>query len=82
MEKLVFYCISLVFSAVAFAQQSPNEWENPTLIDRHKLDGRSDFVLFTEASEALKSKPEDSDLYKSLNGTWKFMIVKHPGERP
>lgn len=82
MKKLIFYCISLVFSAITYAQQSPNEWENPTLIDRNKLDGRSDFVLFTEASKALKSKPEDSDLYKSLNGTWKFMIVKHPGERP
>jgi beta-galactosidase len=82
MKKLIFYCISLVFSAITYAQQSPNEWENPTLIDRNKLDGRSDFVLFTEASKALKSKPEDSDLYMSLNGTWKFMIVKHPGERP
>ena len=82
MKKLIFYCISFIFSTAAFAQQSPNEWENPSLIDRDKLDGRSDFVLFTEASEALKNKPEASDLYKSLNGTWKFMIVKHPGERP
>ncbi len=82
MKKTIFYCLTLIITTAVFAQQSRNEWENPTVIDRNKLDGRSDFVLFTEASKALKDIPEDSDLYKSLNGTWKFQIVKHPGERP
>ena len=82
MTKTIFYCLTLIITTAGFAQQSRNEWENPTVIDRNKLDGRSDFVLFTEASKALKDIPEDSDLYKNLNGTWKFQIVKHPGERP
>ncbi|MEH6407082.1 MAG: glycoside hydrolase family 2 TIM barrel-domain containing protein [Leeuwenhoekiella sp.] len=82
MKKIIFYLISLIITSVAIAQQSPNEWENPSILDRHKIEGRSDFILYTEASQALKNKSESSDLYKSLNGTWKFMIVKHPGERP
>ena len=77
----IFFILLMVTLAIS-AQQSPNEWENPTLIDRNKLEGRSDFVLFSQSSQALQNKPEDSDLYKSLNGTWKFHIVKHPGERP
>ncbi|RAV30183.1 beta-galactosidase, LacZ type [Sinomicrobium soli] len=76
--------LPLVFLALftaAYAQER-NEWENPAVVDRNKVEGRSDFIGYGSASEALKGDPGSSGLYRSLNGTWKFDIVKHPSQRP
>nr|WP_317125671.1 glycoside hydrolase family 2 TIM barrel-domain containing protein [Sinomicrobium pectinilyticum] len=81
MKKTVLpFLFSLLFT-IMYAQKR-NEWEDPTVIDRNKIEGRSDFVLYESASEALKKDPASSRFYKSLNGTWKFHIVKYPGQRP
>ncbi|MDN3595526.1 glycoside hydrolase family 2 TIM barrel-domain containing protein [Zunongwangia endophytica] len=80
MKKTLFNLIFAVIVTATYAQQ--NEWEDPTTLDRNKLEGRSDFVLYSSASKALKNEPKSSDLYQSLNGTWKFNIVQHPSERP
>ncbi|WP_268224103.1 glycoside hydrolase family 2 TIM barrel-domain containing protein [Sinomicrobium oceani] len=78
----IFLSFLLIFVLTAARGQKPNEWEDPTVVDRNKIEGRSDFVLFTSAAEALKKEAGQSPLYKSLNGTWKFHIVKHPSQRP
>jgi beta-galactosidase len=80
-QHLLFILLTTLVNNDTFAQQS-DEWENPLKIDRNKLEGRSDFVLFESASKALGQKRESSSLYKSLNGKWKFNLVKHPSQRP
>ena len=80
MKKTFFSLLSLLFFTATYAQQ--NEWEDPTTIDRNKLEGHSDFVLYTSAKKALQKDPISSNLYQSLNGTWKFNVVQHPSERP
>ncbi|UAB84253.1 DUF4981 domain-containing protein [Zunongwangia sp. SCSIO 43204] len=80
MKKTFFSLLSLLFFTATYAQQ--NEWEDPTTIDRNKLEGHSDFVLYTSAKNALQNDPTSSNLYQSLNGTWKFNVVQHPSERP
>ena len=80
MKKTFLSLLGLLLFTVGYTQQ--NEWEDPTKVDRHKLDGRSDFVLYTSAKKALQNDPQSSALYQSLNGTWKFNVVPHPGERP
>ncbi|WNH10622.1 glycoside hydrolase family 2 TIM barrel-domain containing protein [Thalassobellus suaedae] len=65
-----------------FAQNNANEWENPSVIDRNKEIGRASFVLYDDEASAITGSPKRSSLYQSLNGTWKFSIVKNPADRP
>ncbi|KOS07519.1 beta-galactosidase [Flavobacterium akiainvivens] len=73
-------CFTLLAVHGMFAQQ--NEWENPTILDRNKLDGHAEFIIYNSVEAATAQKPEASQYYKSLNGQWKFNIVKHPSQRP
>ncbi|WP_026714360.1 glycoside hydrolase family 2 TIM barrel-domain containing protein [Flavobacterium daejeonense] len=58
-----------------------NEWENPQILDRGKESGRTSFLLFGNEAELKTGNPKQSSLYQSLNGTWKFHIVKNPSQR-
>src|SRR5690606_11058576 len=44
--------------------------------------GRASFVLYHDEATATANKPEASSYYQSLNGDWKFNIVKKPADRP
>ncbi|AVR45590.1 beta-galactosidase [Christiangramia fulva] len=77
-QKLLYLVFLLYIGA--FAQNEKNEWEDPSVLDRNKEGAHAQFVLYQNA-EAAKNKKE-SGYYKSLNGTWKFKIVKSPSERP
>jgi len=81
MRKLLIITLSLFNTVISLAQDTKNEWENPEVLDRNKEDGRSFFVLYQDEASAIENIPEKSTLYKSLNGTWKFNIVKKPSER-
>lgn len=65
-----------------FSQNKTNEWENPQVFERNKEVGRSNFVLYENQDLAKANNPEMSEFYKSLNGVWKFNIVKNPTQRP
>ncbi|MCL6218011.1 glycoside hydrolase family 2 TIM barrel-domain containing protein [Zunongwangia pacifica] len=80
MKKTFLRLLCLLLITAGHAQH--NEWEDPTQVDAHKLEGRSDFVLYTSAKKALQNDPTASAFYQSLNGTWKFHVVQHPSERP
>ncbi|PCJ98726.1 MAG: beta-galactosidase [Flavobacteriaceae bacterium] len=81
--KNVVFAITLIFAMnLLCSQEGNNEWENPMKIDSNKESGRTAFVLFDDEASAKTSKPENSNLYKSLNGTWKFNLVKNPVNRP
>ena len=82
MKKTVLSLLSILCLWGATAQQAQNEWENPEIIDRNKEEGRSAFVLYESTQKAKTREASASQLYKSLNGTWKFDIVKTPAERP
>jgi beta-galactosidase len=79
MNKIIT-CLLLVGTQFISAQQ--NEWENPQQIDRNKLRPHASFVIYDKEETAIKGNPAESNLYKSLNGQWKFSIVKNPILRP
>ena len=81
MKRKLILSILLVVQFMT-AQQPQNEWENPTIIDRNKEAGRATFVLYQDENLATTNKPEASSYYKSLNGDWKFNIVKKTADRP
>ena len=80
MKKIVL-ALALFLSLQNNYAQS-NEWENPQITDRGKEAGRSSFLLFSNEAELKGNNPQKSELYQSLNGNWKFNIVKNPSQRP
>jgi beta-galactosidase len=80
MKNIVLTLALFLSSQINFAQT--NEWENPQIIDRGKEAGRSSFLLFSNEAELKVNNPQKSELYQSLNGNWKFNIVKNPTQRP
>ncbi|MEL1240597.1 glycoside hydrolase family 2 TIM barrel-domain containing protein [Flavobacterium flavipallidum] len=79
--KNVFLALAFFLGAqINFAQN--NDWENPQLLDRGKIEGRSSFLLYSNEAELKGNDPRKSLLYQSLNGDWKFNIVKNPAQRP
>ncbi|KQW99189.1 glycoside hydrolase family 2 TIM barrel-domain containing protein [Flavobacterium sp. Root420] len=80
MKKIVLALALFLSLQNNYAQN--NEWENPQILDRGKEAGRSSFLLFSNESEVKGNNPQKSELYQSLNGNWKFNIVKNPSQRP
>ena len=80
MKKIVLALALFLSLQNNFAQH--NEWENPQILDRGKEAGRSSFLLFSNENELKGNNPQKSELYQSLNGNWKFNIVKSPSQRP
>ncbi|MDR7209557.1 glycoside hydrolase family 2 TIM barrel-domain containing protein [Flavobacterium piscis] len=79
MKKIVLALALFLSLQNNFAQS--NEWENPQILDRGKEAGRSSFLLFGNEAELKGNNPQKSELYQSLNGNWKFNIVKNPSQR-
>ncbi|KJD34694.1 beta-galactosidase [Tamlana nanhaiensis] len=76
LTSVLILCASLIIA------QSNNEWENPNIVERNKVEGRASFILYQSEALAKTNHPEDSKYFKSLNGEWSFNIVKHPDQRP
>ncbi len=71
----------LCTTTFSLAQKSGNEWENPAVFDQHKEAARTFFVLYENANKARQYQPKSSAYYQSLNGDWKFSLVKKPADR-
>jgi beta-galactosidase len=82
MKKYAIFLLPAILTTSLFAQDAQNEWENPEIIDRNKEEAHAQFVLFENADRAMSLEDNESAFYKSLNGTWKFDIVKKPSDRP
>jgi beta-galactosidase len=71
----------LLASGVAAAQPTPNEWENPLVVDQHKEAPHASFMVYEHAADVATNDYQRSPYYQSLNGTWKFSYVPRPAER-
>ncbi len=78
MKNIVITLALFLSIQINFAQS--NECENPQILDRGKEVGRSSFLLFSNEAELKGDNPQNSALYQSLNGNWKFNIVKNPSQ--
>jgi beta-galactosidase len=78
--KKVLACSLLLAAQLIIAQQ--NEWENPGVVDHNKEQPHTTYVIYDGQESAAADKPEASGYYQSLNGPWKFSIVKKPADRP
>ncbi|RZJ73822.1 glycoside hydrolase family 2 TIM barrel-domain containing protein [Flavobacterium sp.] len=79
MKRLATALFALIATSV-LAQN--NEWENPKIVDRNKEKPHSTFFLYDTENAAKSGNSSQSHLVKSLNGQWKFSIVKSPNDKP
>ncbi|KAK7420339.1 hypothetical protein QQX98_002762 [Neonectria punicea] len=66
---------------MSFPKSQP-DWNNLDVLHRNTLQPRAHFFPYTSEEKALTFDRNQSDLYKSLNGTWKFRHDESPFEAP
>ncbi|KPM44498.1 Beta-galactosidase [Neonectria ditissima] len=66
---------------MSFPKSQP-DWNNLRVLHRNTLQPRAHFFPYTSEEKALTFDRNNSDLYKSLNGTWKFRHDASPFEAP
>ncbi|WP_157208986.1 glycoside hydrolase family 2 TIM barrel-domain containing protein [Mariniflexile maritimum] len=76
MKKAIF--IFLALPVYLMAQQ--NDWENPHVNQINRLPAHATFYSYENAELAIKNIREQSKLFTSLNGNWKFNWVAKPEE--
>ena len=77
MKAVSIYIISISVASLSFSQL-PDYWDDLNTLSVNKLDPHTDFMVFSSEKEAMKVKKETSSFYQSLNGKWKFKMVKSP----
>jgi len=93
MKRISFYIllISLIFTAckryskyegVAFTEKEPRDWENPGMFNQNRENPHATLISFNDEESALEGVKTNSPNYLSLDGIWKFHLVKSPDQRP
>lgn len=79
MKKAILSALILLLLVTAKSQV--NDWENQAVIGINKEEAHATYVPYSDINQALRSIPDNSLWYQSLNGTWKFNWVSHPDMR-
>lgn len=78
MKQLLFLAF---VPLISFAQQH-DPWQDHTVFRINKEDAHASLFPYENRETAIVDSKESSQWYKSLNGLWKFKLVKKPSERP
>jgi len=93
MKKLMFYALIAAaalsackkyskYEGVAFTEKEPRDWENPGMTGQNKEKPHATLISFADEETALEGSKAASPNYISLDGIWKFNLVKSPDQRP
>jgi beta-galactosidase len=75
------FCCAILLLPVFVSAATTNEWENPEVIERGKLPSHVNNIPYDNQSHARLNDPTLSPYFLSLNGVWKFSLVKTPAQR-
>lgn len=64
------------------AQPSPNDWENPAMVERNKRAAHTNVIPFQSMEKARQGDRYQSSYLQLLNGSWKFAWSRNPEKRP
>jgi len=70
------------YEGVAFTEKEPRDWENPEMFGQNKEAPHATLISFADEASALAAARSASPNYLSLDGIWKFNLVKSPDQRP
>ena len=83
MKKLAFLLTITIAGLVnTLCAQQVDDWQNPEVFDINKEKGYAHHFAFESERDASDRIVSRSNFTQSLNGIWKFHIVKEPGQRP
>ncbi|MDQ1296142.1 MAG: beta-galactosidase, partial [Bacteroidota bacterium] len=93
MKKLPFYILLLALSVsackryskyegVSFTEKEPRDWENPEMFNQNREAPHATIISFNDKESAHQADKKSSPDYLSLDGTWKFNLVRSPDQRP
>nr|WP_321452661.1 glycoside hydrolase family 2 TIM barrel-domain containing protein [uncultured Carboxylicivirga sp.] len=78
-----FVLLALLAMAIGKPSRAQNtDWENPEVFGINKEAPRATVFPYANFNQAIKSNPQTSPFYMSLDGMWKFNWVYKPDERP
>lgn len=83
--KTLLILLAAVLSGFSYGhREAPagNEWESPQQLGFNKEAPHAWFFSFGDVESARKVLPENSSLWMSLDGDWKFHWAPNPDERP
>ena len=81
MRQITTYLLILIIFQFTAKSQSP-EWENLSVIKINTEEAHATFIPYFSESKALFDDESKSELYRSLNGDWKFNFSINPDKRP
>ncbi len=85
MKAIYLYILTLLISSsICFGNsnsEQQTEWQDETVWQINKEKPRAYFIPFTSKS-SISDNIFESQLIRSLNGTWKFNLVTKPADRP
>jgi beta-galactosidase len=70
------------YENVPFTEKEPRDWENPQMIKLNREEPHATIVSFASEETAVNNDRTASPNYMSLDGKWKFNLVKSPDKRP
>jgi beta-galactosidase len=76
-NMLLFIALCVNLSA-----QSVFDWENPVVFRVNNEPAHASLIPYTDLASATTFNLGRSNLYRSLNGVWKFKYLKNPSETP
>lgn len=78
--RSLFVTFLLTCSIASVAQSPKNDWENPAVQALNTVPPHAFFIPYPSEAEAMRNASSPSVM--SLDGIWKFNIVKRPDDRP
>ncbi|MCX6333000.1 MAG: DUF4981 domain-containing protein [Bacteroidia bacterium] len=92
MKRIILYILLIAvtlscrrlskYEGVAYTEKEPRDWENPEMIGLNKEAPHATMISYDDEAAALESIKGDSPNILSLDGLWKFNLVKSPDQRP
>ena len=70
------------YEGVEFTEKEPRDWENPGMIGQNKEAPHVSLISYGDRESALAADKKAAPNLLSLDGIWKFNLVKAPGDRP
>ncbi|HOU01804.1 MAG: DUF4981 domain-containing protein [Bacteroidales bacterium] len=70
------------YKDVAFTEKDPRDWENPGVTGQNREEPHASFISYGDQESALEGVSANSPNLLSLDGIWKFNLVKSPDQRP
>jgi len=79
--KYKLMLLAILIFQTALAQNRKNDWEKPAVFAINKLDPYAHFMPFENEKDAWSGNDSRSEYRNSLNGIWKFSIVRNTSKR-